>query len=154
MSNPQQVFTFSKALNSSLIFGSNQQILTNDSFSNYVYSLIKKRNPDKTVLKSSIHIVIQDKSHNESLFLYPRITKIESSPEQDASDDIDFALSLLENKECKHIYLVFPKTQTFRRQVSVKSKKLDDMGLDYTLKLIPYKMDQKSCKSCKTKERL
>lgn len=151
LSNPSQMFWFSSQINQ------NSSILANsthpmDEFSNYVYNLVKKRNPEKTVLKSSIHIVIQDENSNESLFLYPRLTKINSIPEIDAKEDINFAISLLENNECKNIYLLFPKTKTFTRQVPVRSERLDNLGIDYNLKLIPYKMDQKNCKSCKERK--
>ncbi len=117
-------------------------------FVDYVHDLVRRRNPDKMIIKSSVHVVLQDAVSDESLFLYPVWKFIDNSPEIDAREDVEMALSLLESGECKHIYLLFPKTENFNKHISIKSQKLNAKNIDYTLKLIPYKMDQKSIHSC------
>lgn len=109
-------------------------------FSNYIYSRVKKQNPDKLVNREDNFIVVQSDTLEDSLHLYPIWKDVSTSVQSDVCDDVNFAISLLESKQCKHIYLLFPKNEHFRKHIPIKIPHLEALGLEYTLKLVPYKI--------------
>ena len=107
-------------------------------FSNHIFSRVKRQNPDKSVMQEAARIVIQSEECAESLHLYPTWRTIEKRADVEAKEEINQAIDLLESLECKHIYLLFPRSENFRKHVPIRSQKLDELGIEYTLKLVPY----------------
>ncbi len=113
-----------------------------DRFSSYVYDRIKQKNPHKIISKSSRHLVIYGDSDADDLFIYPKWKRVQTAPSEECADEIEFAISLIASRECKNIYLLFPRTKNFKKHINIASEKLDKMGLQYTLKLIPYRIER------------
>lgn len=107
-------------------------------FTHHVFTRVKRQNPDKSITQESCRIVIQSEECEDALHLYPTWKRIEERVDFEATQEIERAIELLASKECKHIYLLFPRSANFRRHVPIRSPKLDAMGLEYTLKLVPY----------------
>ena len=116
------------------------RVNTFELFSDYIYSRVKKQNPDKLVNREDDFIVIQSDALEDSLCLYPIWKDLSTSVQSDVCNDVNFAISLLESKQCKHIYLLFPKNEHFRKHIPIKIPHLEALGLEYTLKLVPYKI--------------
>jgi hypothetical protein len=109
-------------------------------FSQHIYNRVKKQNPDKSIDQKADYIIINDKEGDESLYLYPRWRDIGLSIKTDVCEDVNFAIGLIESKQCKHIYLLFPKNEHFRKHIPIKIPHLEAQGIDYSLKLVPYKI--------------
>jgi len=107
-------------------------------FSHHVFNRVKRQNPDKEIKQEEKCIVIQSEESAESLHLYPTWKTIEKCADLEAREEINHAIDLLASCECKHIYLLFPRSENFRKHVLIRSEKLDDLGIEYTLKLVPY----------------
>ena len=107
-------------------------------FSHHVFSRVKRQNPDKAVTQEAVRIVVQSEESAEALHLYPTWKMIEGRVDIEAYEEISRAIDVLETQECKHIYLLFPRSANFRKHVPIRSPKLDALGLEYTLKLVPY----------------
>lgn len=107
-------------------------------FSHYILSRVKRQNPDKAITQEEECIVIKSDESADALHLYPMWKTIEHRVDLEACDEINRAIDLLESLTCKHIYLLFPRSANFRKHVPVRSPKLDALGLEYTLKLVPY----------------
>jgi len=107
-------------------------------FAHHVFHRVKRQNPDKSVTQDALSIVIQSEECDDVLHLYPTWKMIEQRVDQEAYKEINQAIERLESKECKHIYLLFPRNENFRKHVLIRSPKLDALGLEYTLKLVPY----------------
>lgn len=107
-------------------------------FTHHVFNRVKRQNPEKSVIQEAVRIVIQSDESTEALYLYPTWKIIEERVDVEAYEEINRAIDVLETQECKHIYLLFPKSANFRKHVPVRSSKLDALGLEYTLKLVPY----------------
>lgn len=116
------------------------RVNTFELFSDYIYSRVKKQNPDKLVNREDDFIVIQSDALEDSLHLYPIWKDLSTSVQSDVCNDVNFAISLLKSKQCKHIYLLFPKNEHFRKHIPIKIPHLEALGLEYTLKLVPYKI--------------
>ena len=110
-------------------------------FSHHVFNRVKRQNPDKSVVQEEKCIVIQSEESAESLHLYLTWKIIEQRADLEASEEINHAIDLLASLECKHIYLLFPRSTNFRKHVLIRSEKLDTLGIEYTLKLVPYTID-------------
>jgi hypothetical protein len=106
-------------------------------FTHHVFSRVKRQNPDMTIMQEASRIVIQS-DDAEALHLYPTWKLIEERADLEAHEEINRAIDLLESLECKHIYLLFPRSANFRKHVPIRSPKLDALGIEYTLKLVPY----------------
>lgn len=109
-------------------------------FSHHVFNRVKKQNPDKLVVKTDECIVINVQNVEESLHLYPRWRDVGISVKHDVCEDVNFAIELIESKQCKHVYLLFPKNEHFRKHIPIKIPHLEAQGIDYSLKLVPYKI--------------
>ncbi len=107
-------------------------------FIHFAYQKIKKRNPHKSVIRNEKNIVISADNTQDSLYLYPSWKHIALSANEEALEEIENAVALLEAKTHKYIYLLFPKNENFKKHIPVKIPKLDALGLDYMLKLVPY----------------
>ena len=107
-------------------------------FSHHVYNRVKRKNPDTIITQKNACIVIEREGCDEALHLYPIWKTIEQHAKHEASAEINQAIDLLETLECKHIYLLFPRNENFRKHIPVRSPKLDALGIEYTLKLVPY----------------
>ena len=107
-------------------------------FTHHIFSRVQRQNPDKDVVKESDCIVVQTKESDEALHLFPLWKMIETRVDVEAHEEINEAIRKLETCECKHIYLLFPLNDNFKKHIPVRSPKLDAMGLEYTLKLVPY----------------
>jgi hypothetical protein len=113
-------------------------INTYELFTQHIFTRVKRQNPDKFITQEASCIVIQSEACSEALHLYPTWKRIEERVDFEACDEINRAIALLESKACKHIYLLFPRSANFRKHVPIRSPKLDALGLEYTLKLVPY----------------
>lgn len=82
--------------------------------------------------------MIQSEECAEALHLYPTWKTIEGRVEMEVCEEVNRAIDLLESLECKHIYLLFPRSANFRKHLPIRSPKLDALGIEYTLKLVPY----------------
>lgn len=109
-----------------------------DLFSHHIFSRVKRQNPDKVITHEEKRIVIQSEESDEALHLYPTWKNIEQRAEMEAREEVNHAIDLLESLECKHIYLLFPRSENFRKHLPIRSPKLDALGIEYTLKLVPY----------------
>ena len=107
-------------------------------FSHHVYNRVKRKNPDKVITQEKSRIVVEREECDEALHLYPIWKTIFKSVEHEAYNEINQAIDLLETLECKHVYLLFPRNENFRKHIPVRSPKLDALGIEYTLKLVPY----------------
>ncbi len=107
-------------------------------FTNHIFKRVKRQNPNRIVKQEFSRIVIQSKDKAESLHLYPMWKHIGECVECEVSREINQAIRRIERLECQHIYLLFPRNANFRKHVPIRSPKLDQMGLEYTLKLVPY----------------
>ncbi len=107
-------------------------------FSHHVFNRVKRQNPDKEIRQEEKRIVIQSEESAESLHLYPTWKTIEQRADLEACEEINQAIDLLASFECKHIYLLFPRSENFRKHVPIRSPKLDALAIEYTLKLVPY----------------
>lgn len=107
-------------------------------FTHHVFSRVKRQNPDKSITQEPSRIVIQSEECAEALHLYPTWKVIENRVDIEATHEINEAIARLESLECKHIYLLFPRNEKFRKHIPIRSPKLDALGLEYTLKLVPY----------------
>lgn len=111
-------------------------------FGHHIYSRIKKQNPSHRIERQSGGaIIIHGNTQAEHLFLYPCWKEIGTDVRGDVCDDVSFAINQLDNKTCQHIYLLFPKSEHFRKHISIKIPHLEDAGIAYTLKLVPYKIN-------------
>jgi len=109
-----------------------------DLFSHHIFSRVKRQNPDKLITHEKGRIVIQSEESAEALHLYPTWKTIEQRAEMEACEEVNRAIDLLESLECKHIYILFPRSANFRKHLLIRSPKLDALGIEYTLKLVPY----------------
>jgi len=107
-------------------------------FTHHVFSRVKRQNPDMSIMQEASRIVIQSDESAEALHLYPTWKLIEERADLEAHEEINRAIDVLESLECKHIYLLFPRSANFRKHVPIRSPKLDALGIEYTLKLVPY----------------
>ena len=107
-------------------------------FSHHVFSRVKRQNPDKSITHEKTRITIQSDETSDVLHLYPTWKMIEKRVDIEAFHEINEAIERLESLECKHIYLLFPRNENFRKHIPIRSPKLDALGLEYTLKLVPY----------------
>ncbi|GEM_PF-670372 len=107
-------------------------------FAHHVFHRVKRQNPDKSITQDALSIVIESEECADALHLYPTWKIIEQRVDMEACEEINQAIERLESKECKHIYLLFPRNENFRKHVPIRSPKLDALGLEYTLKLVPY----------------
>ncbi|HIE35008.1 MAG TPA: hypothetical protein EYP79_02270 [Campylobacterales bacterium] len=100
----------------------------NEIFTRTVYSRIKKEIGKSVTLDDQfIHIT----QKGVTTRLYPRWKHINPNNLKLRRSDIDDGLEQLQNKECDQYYLVYPKTEEFKRHISVK-------GESQELKMIPY----------------
>ena len=113
-------------------------INTYELFTNYIFERVKRQNPHSAISLEKESIVICQDGCPEPLHLYPTWKVIERRVDIDACDEINQAVARLESQECKHIYLLFPRNENFRKHIPIKVPKLDALGLEYTLKLVPY----------------
>ena len=109
-------------------------------FAHHIYSRVKKQNPDRSIDKKDDFIVVNGSASEDTLHLYPCWRDVGVSIQRDVCEDVNFAITLLESKQCKHIYLLFPKNEHFRKHIPIKIPHLEALGLEYTLKLVPYKI--------------
>ena len=107
-------------------------------FTYHVFSRVKRQNPNIAITQEKSRIVVQSEECEEALHLYPTWKTIEHRVDLEAHEEIDRAIDLLASQECKHIYLLFPRNENFRKHVPIRSPKLDALGIEYTLKLVPY----------------
>ena len=107
-------------------------------FTHHVFTRVKRQNPDISILQEASRIVVQSEEDAEALHLYPTWKMIEERADVEAHEEISHAIDMLESLECKHIYLLFPRSANFRKHVPIRSPKLDALGIEYTLKLVPY----------------
>lgn len=100
----------------------------NEIFQRTVYSRIKKEiNKKVTLEKEFIHITqdgVTTRLHTRWKHISPENLELRRS-------DIESGFEQLENKECDQCYLVYPKTEKFKRHIEVK-------GESSELKMIPY----------------
>ena len=61
---------------------------------------------------------------------------------QNFSSDIKKALSNSEILKLESVYLIYPKAQNFRRHILIKSENIPQ---NLTLKLVPYRINNKIC---------
>ena len=107
-------------------------------FQHHIYKRVKRQNPTMKVTEKDDCIVVQTSDSHEALHLFPTWKMIEERIDVEASAQINQAIERLETKECKHIYLLFPRNETFKKHIPITSPKLDALGIEYTLKLVPY----------------
>lgn len=107
-------------------------------FQHHIFKRIKRQNPTMNVTQEDGCIVVRANDSLEALHLFPTWKMIETRVDLEASEQINQAIERLASKACKHIYLLFPRNETFRKHIPIRSPKLDALGLDYTLKLVPY----------------
>lgn len=114
-----------------------------DKFVNFVYRRIKARNKDKLVTRSAIHIIVHGDTPEESLFVYPKWKFFQDDPVLEADDEISFGMSQITQDQCQNIYFTFPKSECFKRHLSLSCPQLDSLNKTYNLKLIPYRCELK-----------
>lgn len=101
----------------------------NEIFTKTVYSRIKKEANKKVTLETPyIHI----DQHGVRTRLYPRWKHIDPKNLQKRHKDIDDGLKQLNNEEIDQCYLVYPKTDSFKRHIMVKG------NTSKQLKMVPY----------------
>ena len=100
----------------------------NEIFTRTVYSRIKKE-INKTITLDNEYIHITQKGVTTRL--HPRWRHIHPKNLEEHKRDINNGLEQLQNEECDQCYLVYPKTEEFKRHISVK-------GESQELKMIPY----------------
>ena len=114
----------------------------NKIFTQTVYSRIKKEK-DKTITLDAPYIHINQ--HGIRTRLYPRWKHIDPKNLQQRHKDIDDGLKQLHNEEIDQCYLVYPKTDTFKRHIMVQGESSKQ------IKMIPYSFtfctrEKKSCR--------
>ncbi|NOR57437.1 MAG: hypothetical protein GQ474_02830 [Sulfurimonas sp.] len=114
----------------------------NEIFTQTVYRRIKQEK-DKTVTLDAPYIHIDQ--HGVRTRLHPRWKHIDPKNLQQRHKDIDDGLKQLHNEEIDQCYLIYPKTDTFKRHIMVKGESSD------LLKMIPYSFtfcnrEKKSCR--------
>ncbi len=114
----------------------------NEIFTRTVYSRIKKER-DKSITLDNEYIHITQRGVTTRL--HPRWKHIHPKNLQERQEEINNAFTQLKNKECDQCYLVYPKTEEFKRHISVK-------GESQELKMIPYsftfinRQEKRKCK--------
>ncbi len=119
---------------------SHTQILfsLSDMFSNLVYERIKKVNRGKKVivLKDGISIVGCGKDKT-STFVVPCFSVFDIDKIH-TSNQINIAKEELKEKKHNQIYIVYPKTEEFKKHIELKLPELNINEDDYRVKVIPY----------------
>lgn len=101
----------------------------NEIFRQTVYNRIKKER-DKEVTLDAPYIHISQNGIKTRL--YPRWKHINSNKLKERHRDINDAFSQLQNEEIDQCYLVYPKTDSFMRHITLKGEDSQE------LKMIPY----------------
>ena len=101
----------------------------NEIFTQTVYRRIKQET-DKNVTLDAPYIHIDQ--HGVRTRLYPRWKHIDPKNLKQRHKDIDDGLKQLHNEEIDQCYLIYPKTDTFKRHIMVKGESSEQ------LKMIPY----------------
>lgn len=115
----------------------------NEIFTKTVYNRIK-REIDKTVTLDAPYIHIDQ--HGIRTRLYPRWKHINPKNLEQRDSDIKEGLEQLNDEEIDQCYLIYPKTDIFKRHIMVKEESSSNQ-----LKMIPYSFtfcnrEKKSCK--------
>ncbi len=101
----------------------------NEIFKRTVYSRIKKEiNKRVTIDNEYIHIT----QHGITTRLHPRWKHVSPKNLEHSKADINSGFTQLQNKECDQCYLVYPKTEKFKRHIEVRGES------SQALKMIPY----------------
>lgn len=101
----------------------------NEIFTKTVFNRIKKEKNKKVTLDMPyIHIA----QGGCTTRLYPRWKHINPQRLQDRNSDIKDGFTQLNNEEIDQCYLVYPKTDNFKRHITLKSESSQE------LKMIPY----------------
>lgn len=101
----------------------------NEIFTQTVYRRIKQE-INKTVTLDAPYIHIDQ--HGVKTRLYPRWKHVDPKNLQNRNRDINDGFTQLNNEEIDQCYLVYPKTENFKRHILVKGE------LSTQLKIIPY----------------
>lgn len=125
-----------------------------DEFAHYVYRKVKNRNPDKQVSLDDNCITISHPDCEDSLHLFSFWEMLGDSPLEEVRSRIDWAVSMIQRGRCTNLYLLYPKTPAFRKHIVLTSQHLESLGMEYTLKLIPYRLDQKLLTTTQGEQRL
>ncbi|WP_294967182.1 hypothetical protein, partial [Sulfurimonas sp.] len=113
----------------------------NEVFTKTVYSRIKKES-DKNVTLDAPYIHIDQNGIRTRL--YPRWKHVDPKNLKQRHKDIDEGLKQLNDKDIDQCYLIYPKTDSFKRHIMVKGESSQH------LKMIPYSFtfcnrEKKSC---------
>ena len=118
-------------------FLSSDQVLfsVDDMFSNLVYERIKKVNRGKPVKLLDDGICIDEKEGStlvipcftemniKDIYMYKEMSKVKKN---------------IQNKKYNQVYLVYPKTDEFKRHIELKLPELKINEDEYRVKVIPY----------------
>lgn len=113
-----------------------------EEFTSYVYQRVKQRNPDKEVTHGDSCVIIQAEEGGEALHLYTFWEMLGGKPVDQVSEQIDWAIEHIEKGCCNNIYMLYPKTPEFRSHIELTSQRLERLGKEYTLKLVPYRINK------------
>ncbi|MEA3331144.1 MAG: hypothetical protein U9Q29_05555 [Campylobacterota bacterium] len=101
----------------------------NEIFTRTVFNRIKKEENKVVTLDTPYIHITQD---GQTTRLHPRWKRVDPKNLQNRDRDIDDGLTQLNNKEIDQCYLLYPKTENFKRHILVKGE------LSTQLKIIPY----------------
>lgn len=101
----------------------------NEIFSRTIYNRIKKEENKIVTLNTPYIHIDQDGVKTR---LHPRWKHVNPKNLKSRKDDIDEGFSELKNDEIDQCYLVYPKTENFKRHIMLKGESSDQ------LKMIPY----------------
>jgi|GEM_PF-1711856 len=139
----------------SVIYKAGRRCLSLDldgAFSNLVYERIKNVNKDKNVvfLEESIWI----EQEHQSTFILPYFKEFDLK-NLHQYEEIKIAQEKIQQKKPTLIYLVYPKSETFKKHLELKLPLTNKNEDEYKVKLIPYsfsfclKTNNKGKKLCK-----
>ncbi|MEA1955518.1 MAG: hypothetical protein U9N02_03385 [Campylobacterota bacterium] len=101
----------------------------NEVFTNTIFNRIKKE-VDKEVTLNSPYIHIT--KNGVKTRLHPKWKKIDPQSIQSRKSDIDNGFSSLENESIDQCYLIYPKTDNFKKHITLKNESSKE------LKMVPY----------------
>eukprot|EP01022_Parablepharisma_sp_SALTPOND_P035432 TRINITY_DN95319_c0_g1_i1.p4 TRINITY_DN95319_c0_g1~~TRINITY_DN95319_c0_g1_i1.p4 ORF type:complete len:123 (+),score=8.74 TRINITY_DN95319_c0_g1_i1:707-1075(+) len=112
----------------------------------YIARRMRKLHPKAEIKEFGDYISFQPINGYAKITLYPIWKEGIKCIREDLSDDVDLALDKIKSNIHKKIYLVYPKSEHFKKHVEIKSSFINP--IDCELKVIPYRL------SCSFKKRL
>lgn len=109
-----------------------------DVFQNFVGKRIKDFKADRKVKVLKDEITIYPKG-SDATKVYPYWKFLDKDNLNGINTHVQRAVECIKSKECKQVYLVYPKHENFDKHINIKVQELEACS-EYSIKLIPYSL--------------